>query len=174
MFPWMVISMLDLLIILCRCPSYERTHMVLFSSVLLLRSDMSVEFQQLWAALNVFRTACAVQLCCEARNYSPAIAPCACSASRPLRILQTAKVPHSERLLQKFAQLRLSALARLETRRSGAAHVILLGAFGCAPELHSGRAVRSSRAQCCLQLRAEQIQPAVKSSRFKTCRFQCI
>jgi len=51
--------MLDLLIILRRCSSYERTHMVLFSSVFLSKTDMSVEFQQLLAVLDVFKIACA-------------------------------------------------------------------------------------------------------------------
>lgn len=168
--------MLDLLIILFRCSSYERTHMILFSSVFLLKSDMSVEFQQLLAVLDVFKIARAVHLCCEARNFSPANAPCTFSTSWPLHTLQTGKVSQSERLLQKFAQLHLLALAYLENGRTGAANVFLLTSFPLshAPELHNGRAVQNIIVEFCLQLYAEQIQPSAKNSHFKTCRFQCI
>lgn len=168
--------MLDLLIILCRCSSYERTDMVLFSSIFLVKSDMSVEFQQSMAVLHVFKIARAVHLCCDTRNFSPVNAPSTFSTSWPLRTPQTGKVSRSGGLLQKFAQLRLSALAHLENSRTGAANVSLFTSFPLshAPELHNGRAVRNVTVEFCLQLYAEQIQPSAKNSHFKTCRFQCI
>lgn len=72
-------------------------------------------------------------VCCSAEPWGSELQPSHCCLCLlcilSLHILQTAKVPHSQRLLQKFAQLRLSALAHLESRRTGAAHVILLTAL---------------------------------------------
>lgn len=51
-----IIRILHLLVILCICSSYERTHLVLFHSIVLLQSYTSVEFQHL-ALLDVFKIA---------------------------------------------------------------------------------------------------------------------
>lgn len=132
--------MLDLLIILCRYASYERTHMVLFHATVLLQSYMPVEFQHLLALLDVFNIACAVQICFEGKNFSKSllfVLSLHPDPSIPLKL----EVSQSERVLQKYSRLLLSALAHLKNNRTGAANVFLLTSFPLthAPELYNRR-----------------------------------
>lgn len=113
--------------------------MVLFSSVFLVKSDMSVDFQQLLAVLDVFRIACAVHLCSEARNFSPANAPCTSPTSWPPDTLQTGKVSQSERLLTEICPAPLIGLGPSGKQQNGSCKCLCAHIF---PSLTCPRATQ--------------------------------